>query len=157
MSDIDDEACRKVFFCVELADLADHLNPFDGAEWDCDPIDPDDVHSALAQGRFQTESWQAVNKRHRSQAFDDHSYHIERIAYLMVFRDPTPLDVEIESIIGMERLRMYDGNHRLAAAILSGDVTVRLGIDDWAVEKFLAIIPNAVGTASEDASSAPAL
>jgi hypothetical protein len=143
MCDRVDEIDEKILFEVRIADLADKVNPFDCKEWGCDPIDPDDVLQALKEGRFQTESWQVVNSRFRARSFNDIAFHIERIAYLMVNPDDKPLSCEIEEDIGLSNLRVYDGNHRLAAAILRGDQTVAIEMDEWSVDKLLTVLPSA--------------
>jgi hypothetical protein len=56
--------------------------------------------------------------------------HVERIAYLVVHRDPTPIDLDV----GVPELGCYvdwpiqDGHHRLAAAFYRGDESIEADV-----------------------------
>ncbi len=144
-----DDPDEQVRFEVQVTNLANHVDPLDGSEWDCDPIDPADVLQAVAERRFEAESWQVVNARCRARAFDEVKFHVQRIAYLMENPDEKPLIIEIEEYLDRKRLRMYDGSHRFAAAMLRGDVSVTIAVDAWAADKLLEMLPDAI-TLTED-------
>lgn len=147
---------------VPVGDLAAHCDPFDGEEWGCDPIDPDAVLRAAAQGRLERETWQTVNERERrNRAFDDVAWHVGRIAYLLVNVDPSPLELEVEAVPGgareARRVRMYAGNHRFAAAILRGDVEIRAKVPAEEIDDMLDLLPSArvVGVGADPAAVGP--
>ena len=142
-----DEA-ETVEIVVPVADLAAQCDPFDGGEWDCDPIDPDEVLRAAAAGRFEREPWQVVNARHRGdRSFDDRAYHVGRAAFFLVNADLSPVELEIEVVPGgprgARRVRMYAGNHRLAAAILRHDAEVRARVPVEELDDILDLLPGA--------------
>jgi len=137
---------------VGVPDLARHCSPFDGHEWECDPIDQEEVLEAAAEGVFETESWQSVNSRNRGRPFDDVGFHVGRLAYLFVHPDPTPVEIEIEGYVDRygdyRRVRMHDGNHRLGAAMLREDEVIRAQVPECFLEDLREFLPSlkVVGT-----------
>lgn len=143
---IDDENVEEaelVEFTVTLSDIANHCNPLDGNEWDCDPIDPGAVIDAAEHLEFETDDWQTVNQRHRGQAFDDFTFHIRRMAFLYAHVDDGPIELEMERFEGKIRLKVYDGNHRLGSAIIRGDTEIGVLVPREDVEDFLVMFPTA--------------
>jgi hypothetical protein len=63
--------------------------------------------------------------------------HVRRIAYLVVHPDPTPVEIEMDSY-GYPII--YDGNHRIAAAVCRGDLTILADISG-----FIDHIPSLLG------------
>ena len=57
-------------------------------------------------------------------------YHIERTACLIVHRDDTPIEIDVGCPVlnyaHEEDLIVTDGHHRLAAAMIRGDETIRV-------------------------------
>jgi len=131
---------------VRVDDLARHCNPFDGQEWDCSPIPREEVLDRVARGELEFEPWQVVNIRHRSAPLDDVSYHAGRIACLYANPDRSPLDIGMEghrdAYGDCRRVRLFDGNHRLAAAILRMDETVRVKVMEWELEALREFLPS---------------
>lgn len=136
---------KMIELLVPIAELAAHCDPLSGEEWDCDPIDGSDVHEALVAMRFAVEPWQEVNKRHKGRPFDDLSYHLERIAYFVAHPDDSPLELELEvdRWTRRNRVRLYDGNHRFAAAMLGRGGEVRVIVDEEELDEMLRILPGA--------------
>jgi hypothetical protein len=131
---------------VSVADLARLCSPFDGHEWECDPIDPAEVLEAAAEEVFETESWQAVNSRHRGIPFDDVGFHVGRLAYLYAHPDHNPVELEIEGYVDRygdyRRVRMHDGNHRLGAAMLREDEVIRARVPECFLEDLREFLPS---------------
>jgi len=78
------------------------------------PITIEEVGLAIEEERFQKTSIDSEGTRRQ---------HIERIAYLVVHRDPNPIELDV----GIPHLGCHvswpiqDGHHRLAAAFYRGD------------------------------------
>jgi hypothetical protein len=134
---------KRVILRVELGDLADHFNPFDGEGWGCPPVDPDEVLASASEGLVEAEDWNSVNRRHRGVDFDDRRFHVRRIAYLFLYLDPRPAEVELADEYGRMTLFLNDGNHRFAAAVLRGDAQFAIEVDPADLEGVLAILPAA--------------
>jgi len=130
---------------VSVADLARHCDPFDGGEWDCDPIPRDQVLDCVEHGEFEFRSWQVVNSRRRAEPLDDVAFHIRRLAYLYANPDPRPLDIGMEghkdAYGDYRRVRLFDGSHRLGAAILRREETVRVTVMEWELETMQEFLP----------------
>ena len=130
---------------VPVAELAAHCDPLSGEEWDCDPIDPADVHGALIAKRFAVEPWQEINKRYKGRPFDDATYHVERLAYFLANPNDAPLELELEvdRLTRRNRVRLFDGNHRFGAVLLGKGEEVRALVDEEELEDALRLLPGA--------------
>jgi hypothetical protein len=131
---ITEAAHSNAIFTASVAEIVACNNPLTGWEWDCPPISPDAVRKALVAGQFQTKAWQQVNATLPRKQWVQ--FHVERIAYLIAHPNQTPINVEVEAwtpdatryaprVIDGHRLRIIDGSHRLAAAFLRRDPTMR--------------------------------
>lgn len=116
-------------FWLKTDELAKSIRPF--RAWFFEDILPSHVRSARRQGRFDA---RPSSEARQQLGFDIHTalfsrkssktyqrtrrYHIERIAYLAEFVDPTPIVIEATSASSFE---LADGHHRLCAAIVRGD------------------------------------
>jgi hypothetical protein len=137
---------------VPVSDLAAHCSPLDGMEWECEPIDPDEVMAALAEGRLEGESWQVMTGRSLPSWNDDikhHKFHIERMAYLLANPDGSPIDIVLEGDFFKKVLRLLDGNHRLGAAILRNDETILVFVNPDDLVMVLSMLPAAYVAESE--------
>lgn len=123
---------------VGLAELARACSPFDGEQWDCDPIDPTEVLAAARAGVTEREAWDSANERTRGpgSAFDHRGFHVRRMAHML----SRPEDAQGALALAFEgyvdrlgrdtrRVFLLEGNHRLGAAMLRdaslpGDVEV---------------------------------
>ncbi len=139
----DDNECGTEFK-IHVSSLAEHIDPFDGFEWDCDAIDPDRVLAAVVANDLEEDNWQAVNRLNRHRTFDDVGFHVRRIAYLYVNGGEGSLWIEIERFENRRRPRIIDGNHRFAAAILRHDAYVEVSLSESDVADFREMFPEAV-------------
>lgn len=137
-----------VFLSLPVDVLAGAFRPFSGETWECEPIDPVWVRDAVAAEDYEEENWQAVNHRTRfDRGFDDVTYHVRRIAYLVAHPDPAPLELEVEGghLPGYpRRINLFDGNHRLGAAIIRKDGAMTVAVDAEHLEFVLGEFPEAV-------------
>lgn len=113
---------------VPIKSLKAIINPLDGKMWNVDAIDPQDILDAANQGRVAEHPWALVKDKlppelHRS-------YHIDRIAWLLgAEMDGNDRD-ELVLVVSKDQVWLYDGNHRVAAAIVRGDDNIILHIAD---------------------------
>ncbi len=120
-------------------------SPFDHAVWvnlqePPAKITIEEVATAIAEGRLGSQHLGGCGLRRD---------HIERVAYLVVNPDPTPLDLDV----GVPFLGCHvdwpiqDGHHRLAAAIFRNDALIDIDISgsiDYAEELFGVPFPRTV-------------
>lgn len=113
---------------VPIESLKAVINPLDGDMWKVDAIDPQEVRDAADQGQVCERSWAEMKDQlppelHRV-------FHIARIAWLL----GTELDGDdphkLMLAVSKDRTWFYDGNHRVAAAIVRGDDAIILHIAD---------------------------
>jgi len=101
---------------IAVSVLAAICDPFENP-WTGEKFSVEDVRQAVSDGRFLKSSWGA------SSAEWSRNDHIERVAYLVVSPDRTPVEIDV----GIPSLGVYvawpltDGNHRLGAAVVRGD------------------------------------
>lgn len=105
------------FSVKKLRKLCD---PFKSSVWVDEPLTWRGVTAALDEGRLLATSWD-TSKEPWTRA-----QHEERVAYLVLHRDETPIqvDVGVPSLGYEASWPVEDGNHRLAAAIYRGDKTI---------------------------------
>jgi hypothetical protein len=111
--------------------LAAKWNPLDNPpwshyhcpEWRGVPITREDIEGAFRDpelevlGAGTSETW--TDRTKPDNGYCNRRRHILRIAWLVLHRDDTPIGMN-----SVEKLDVYDGWHRLAAAIYRGDKTI---------------------------------
>lgn len=108
---------------VALEELRLHVDPLTGDMWKCPPITVEEVRAAMIAGVHDVRAWglvkdQIAPEQHRA-------FHIARIAALA--REPIAHgDHPILIAIAPDRVWVFDGNHRIAAALVRGQSTVRV-------------------------------
>lgn len=109
---------------VTTAALARIVNPFADYPWaeGCG-LDRPQIAKCLTEGRLVSQSYHSVQEAEQ-EVYE--SFHAERIAYLVKFKDDTPLqlDLPIPVLDYCPENILVDGNHRLAAAIYRKDLWV---------------------------------
>lgn len=93
-------------------------DPFRSPCWLDRPITQREVRAALRAGNLVAESYSGSPSWNWPM-----DRHVARIAYLVVHPDPTPIEVDVgvPSLGCPVEWPVFDGNHRLAAAIFRGD------------------------------------
>jgi hypothetical protein len=92
-------------------------------EWKLVPFTPQDIKTALLDPELETlgaesnEIW--GDRRKPNHQYCSRRRHLLRIAYLVKHNDENPIGME-----DVTKLKIYDGWHRLAAAIYRGDETI---------------------------------
>jgi hypothetical protein len=113
---------------VPITSLKAVINPLDGDMWKVAAIDPQEVRDAADKGTVCKYSWAELKNElppelHRA-------FHISRIAWLLAVEpnrnDPHKLLLNVTK----HRIWLFDGNHRVAAAIVRGDNAINLHIID---------------------------
>ncbi|AFU88180.1 hypothetical protein CcrColossus_gp310 [Caulobacter phage CcrColossus] len=121
---------------ISVPHLQQIADPFENVVWHLDidsPITRQEVHDAIAQGRYSGHISTALYSRNWNDPTERRRTHAERIAHLVTFgwHDAIMIDVGIPSYFFGARPPYWpvtDGNHRLAAAIyrcdpyIAGDV-----------------------------------
>jgi len=100
-------------------------NPFTQSVWAGlkSPITRAEVAAAIAAGRLRKEPVPLWNVMDKPPSREDH---IERVAYLVLNKDPNPIEVDV-GVPGMRHpvdWPIIDGNHRVAAAFYRHDPSV---------------------------------
>ena len=113
---------------VPIESLKAVINPLDGDMWKVAAIDPQEVRDAAGLGK--------VCELPLAQVKDElppdlhRLFHISRIAWLLG-ADPNGDDPhKLMLAVSKDRIWFYDGNHRVAAAIVRGDDAIILHIAD---------------------------
>lgn len=102
------------------------INPLNGEMWKVEPIAPEEVLAAVAQGDACEIAWGEL--RDELPPHLHRTFHITRIAWLV---GNAPSDNDPDKVmlsVSRDRIWFHDGNHRVAAAIVRGDATVDLHI-----------------------------
>mgnify|MGYP003383414199 CR=1 FL=1 len=106
---------------VSTENLATIVNPMSGEMWKCEPIDVEEVKTAMSSGCTAEDSWNAQKDAIPNELHRD--FHVRRIAALAskaISNENHPVVIAIAP----DRVWIYDGNHRVAAAIVRGDPTL---------------------------------
>jgi hypothetical protein len=116
---------------VPVDDLLRHWDPF--AAWCGTPVSALEVHEALDEGWLSPEPYDTLPLG-SFMGDDDRArhYHRCRIAWLVVHPDDTPIEIDVGApSLGWHprggAFDFIDGNHRLCAAVIRGDATIRVG------------------------------
>lgn len=118
---------QKRFFLIPLEELKLHVDPLSGDLWQCDPIQEDAVLDAVRKGELEACNWDDV--KGELQGAIGHSFHVRRVANFVA--NGLPVDAySIQLFLGEASadgvgVTVNNGNHRIAAAVLRGDETVR--------------------------------
>ena len=113
---------------VPIESLKAVINPLDGEMWNVETIDPQEVRDAADQGKFCKLPWAPV-KDELPPELHRH-FHITRIAWLLGAEMDGDDSHKLILAVSKDRVWFYDGNHRVAAAIVRGDANITLHIAD---------------------------
>jgi hypothetical protein len=99
-------------------------SPFENVVWGTDleePLTQEEVKEAIASEDFKVDpDWSPdLDDRHHGRRA-----HVARVAYLVVHGWDDPIDFEADP----HGWCIYDGNHRLAAAIFRGDTEIEVNV-----------------------------
>lgn len=112
---------------MPISSLRAVIDPLDGKIWKVDPINEVEVRNAVACGQVCDRSWQDLQKiclppdLHRT-------FHIMRIAWLVNLAPRSDEDHNLILCVSANSIWFFDGNHRIAAAIVRGDPMIDLYI-----------------------------
>lgn len=109
---------------VTTAALARITNPYVDYPWaETGDISRPQIAKCLAENKLAEQSYHPARGKNWKV---DGIFHAERIAYLVKFKDDTPLqlDLPIPVLDYYPETILVDGNHRLAAAIYRKDLWV---------------------------------
>lgn len=128
---------------VPVEEMLAHWDPF--AAWDSDPLSHEDVALAVQDGLFSDKPFDTT--RHETRE-DEREYHRRRIAWLVMNRVDTPIEIDIGApSLGWTPTRppfdFIDGNHRLCAAAVRQDRRI-LVTYSGECDAFPALFPGAV-------------
>ena len=111
------------YYEVSMDEILTQLNPLNGKMWKCAPIDIAEVMAAIKANDCELRPWSDVKQT--LDPLQHRSYHIRRIAFLA--SSSAEVDKEDKIAIGIvpDSIWIYDGNHRVAAAIVRGKSTIK--------------------------------
>lgn len=110
---------------LPVANLRINFDPLAAPPWGCAAITKQEVLLAAKGGGLSTQHPKTIARADWSR-----KQHISRIAYLVLHGWTAPIDIDV----GVPSLGCYvawpilDGNHRLAAAIVRGDLTIEASV-----------------------------
>ena len=131
---------------VPVKELSAHINPLDCFLWNCNPITKDDVQSAIVGERFEERTWDE-NKDNLHGSDEGREFHIQRIAHLCMDKIDDQSKHSIQLDIALQAngslINIMNGNHRVAAAIITGleHLNVKVYIENDA--DLFAVLPGA--------------
>jgi hypothetical protein len=133
---------------IELFEIFAHelraqVDPLNGALWGCEAIQESDVMSAVSRGEFETQHWDGVKDELHGP--DSRDFHIRRIAFFVHTGLP---DDNHRIRLGVDAadqspIRIDNGNHRLAAAFIRQEPTVRALLYYFDASEVAAALPSA--------------
>jgi hypothetical protein len=86
-----------------------------------------DVKRFIKENRVDSRPWDGAGHGIQDTDEGDRNYHIARVAYMVLNPQTHPICIDIAcEEIGLYNTTICDGNHRLSAAIVRGDKTVRV-------------------------------
>jgi hypothetical protein len=107
---------------IAVHELRHLVDPYqDDVWWFSAPLTRGEVEAAAQEGRLLDEP--LVIRRLDETPEEVRRRHVERVAYFLVKGWTCPLL--------LDGLKLVDGHHRLAAAILRGDETVEVDVLSW--------------------------
>lgn len=126
---------------MPISELRQVVDPLDGSHWKVRPISPDEILEAIDAGAFVDISWQEVSATIPKELHD--IFHVRRIAHLVKNAPTESQEHKVMLCMVNDEAWLYDGYHRLAAAIVRGDTELTLSINA-AEELIAARLPSAV-------------
>lgn len=113
-------------FNVCMAELQPHIDPLGGALWGCDRIQPSEVLAAMAANKLEERTWD--REKDELQGPGSRDFHVRRVAYFVAMglpNDSHRIRLSVDALDPSQPIRIDNGNHRLAAAIIRGDAIVQ--------------------------------
>lgn len=140
---------RRVLVDLPVAGLVALNDPMSGWEWDCEPLDASTVSWALSTGSLEATPWSQAAEEIGEDGWP--AFHVGRVAYLVRHVSAEPIELDVEPwgdiagdrqprVVGGCRLRIDDGNHRLAAAVVRGDETICCSLTSRHLEQLQAML-----------------
>jgi len=131
-------------FVIPAHELKARVDPRDGAMWKCEPISASEIDAALASGVKEERRWNDIVN---TLSFEEsRKFHINRIATLVREVPSDAIVVIIENHTNKVRVYLNDGNHRLAAAYVRGDLLITAVVAASKPEAIGDVFPGAVST-----------
>jgi len=112
---------------VPVDDLLSYWNSF--AAWTRTPVERAEIERAIEEGRSDPRPYDTMPIGPDDPCF--RRYHVERIAWLVIHPDPSPVCIDVGApSLGWHPTHgdfdFIDGNHRVCAAAYRGDPTIRV-------------------------------
>lgn len=126
-------------YAIELDRVREVRDPYEDHVWGPWVISIDEVARAVVEGRIAPIPEWAADFPRGPPAADDRAYHIERIAYLVLYPSDDPISIEVVDTCGSTIIN--DGHHRIAAGIFRADQKILVdygGYVDAFRQRFLA-------------------
>lgn len=130
-------------FEISVPELRAQVDPLNGSLWGCAAIQEDEVKRAVMQGNFETQHWDGVKDSLHGP--DSRDFHIARIAFFVQSGLPDDIHRIRLSIDDLDQspIRIDNGNHRVAAAFIRNDPTVKALLYYFDASAVSAFLPNA--------------
>lgn len=108
---------------LDVQELRAQVDPLSGDMWQCAPITIGEVRAAITSGVCEDRSWATV--KDAIEPDQQRTFHIARIATLsreVIGHGDDPIIIAI----GPDSVWVYDGSHRIGAAIVRQQATLRV-------------------------------
>lgn len=128
---------------IDANELKGFINPLDGGMWKCGEISEQEIYAAISSGKTENRPWNAVNFVISMTIEEAREFHINRIATLLDSELTEHIIVVLENHTPSIKAYLNDGNHRLAAAYLRGDKTIKAVIAASDPNKISSVLPSA--------------
>lgn len=130
-------------FEISVHELRAQVDPLNGVLWGCGAIQEDEVKRAITQGALETQHWDDVKDDLHGP--DSRDFHIGQIAFFV--KNGLP-DDNYRIRLGVDAMdqspiRIDNGNHRLAAAFIRNDPTVKALLYYFDASDVSAVLPSA--------------
>lgn len=137
-----EQGCYLMKYKVPIKSLKAVINPLDGKMWKVAAIDPQEVLDAANQGIFSEQSW-AIMKNELPPEMH-RPFHIARIAQLLCTKVDSNDPYKLILAVYKDEFWFYDGNHRVAAAIVRGDDSITLQIVTSGEQDLAVLLPGLI-------------
>ena len=131
------------FYRIRTVEISTHFDPLKGG-WSGESITTEEVKAAIEEGAIETRDWNDAKRNFRGNSPESKAFHINRIATLYRSEIEGRIILAIEPSGSALKVRIHDGNHRFAAAVLRGDEFVDTGVLDEECGDILELFPSAI-------------
>ncbi len=131
------------FYRIKTVEISAHFDPLkDG--WSGESISIEEVWAAIDEGAIENRNWNDAKYNFNGNSLESKAFHVNRIATLYRSEIKDRIILAIEPLDSAHNVRIHDGKHRFAAAVIRGDEFVDTGVLEEECGDILKLFPSAV-------------